>query len=170
MRETSSFLEFFKNLTSPAPESFPSTGSPAVAASVLIFDLHDFPLRLSCNLNCWLLPTLLHGSDNQSCLSNIFPSVSTPTLYSQQSKLTHPLPPPHSHVGCHLYSAFFPVNLICFANAKANTAEAPHGTDTSSATWSHSSLLTAFAGVWWPNSFLQRHTRHNGAAAHLTPA
>lgn len=97
MRETSSFLEFLENLTSPAPalhpESFPSTGSPAVAASVLIFDLHDFPLRLSCNLNCWLLPPLLHGSDNQSCLSNIFPSVSTPTLYSQWSKITHP---PHT--------------------------------------------------------------------------
>lgn len=66
-RGTYSFMEFLENFVNPTPAphpgSFPSTGSSAVAASVLIFDPYYFLLSFSCNLSCWLLPRFLHGID-----------------------------------------------------------------------------------------------------------
>lgn len=67
--------------------------------------------------------------------------------------------PPLSRAGCHLYSAFFPVNLICLATAKANAAEAwrSMGTSPPSLCWTLVAHQAAF----------KRCAGHDGA--HLTP-
>lgn len=148
MRGASSFMEFWENFISPAPTlypgTFPTVGSLAVTTWVLLFNLHNFLLSLPGNFCCWLLPRPLPGSVNWSCPSNTFPSVSALMLWVQWGRTPQPTP---SHAGCHLHSASLPLDLVCLANAKANTTEAPRNTDMDTDT---SPAMCSTAVPLWP--------------------